>query len=230
MWDNPSTPADEITGAAYGSPVERYGHFALGRPHEYARIHATTASGREAELSLPADEVFEDLAPRPLRLEADGERLLLVVVSARDSGSRLALVGLRGAGLEIVAESAAIGTPNRWLNPVGVADLDGDGVAEIAAVTTPHIGGVLRVYRRAGERLQEVASLAGFSNHVYGSAELGLSPPARIGGEMRLLVPDARRAQVRMVGLRPSGLVETGRCTPPTEITTPAALDVCAAR
>ncbi|PMR68583.1 hypothetical protein CR158_22340 [Halomonas heilongjiangensis] len=42
--------------------------------------------------------------------------------------------------------------PNRWLNPVGVADLSGNGEAEIAAVTTPHIGGVLRVYRRSGER------------------------------------------------------------------------------
>jgi hypothetical protein len=67
-----------------------------------------------------------------------------------------------------VAQSAPIGAPNRWLNPVGVADLDGDGVAEIAAVTTPHIGGVLRIYRRTGEVLAEVTSLAGFSNHEYG--------------------------------------------------------------
>ena len=36
----------------------------------------------------------------------------------------------------------------RWLNPVGVPDLDGEERAEIAAVITPHIGGTLKVYRR----------------------------------------------------------------------------------
>ncbi len=129
-----------------------------------------------------------------------------------------------------MAQSAPIGTPNRWLNPVGVADLDGDGVAEVAAVTTPHIGGVLRVYRRSGERLIEFDSLAGFSNHVYGSAELGLSKPALIAGRMQLLVPDAQRAAVRVIALSGTNLIETGRCPLPAPITSPDALRDCEAR
>ena len=226
----PTARAEQIVSARYAEPVERYGHYALGKPHEYARVVAKTDAGSEVVLELPADEVFEDLAPRLVRLSAGAQAELLVVVSARGSGSRLALVGLASGRLEIVARSAAIGTPNRWLNPVGVADLDGDGTAEIAAVTTPHIGGVLRVYRRSDARLVEISSLDGFSNHVYGSAELGLSKPALIAGRMQLLVPDAQRASVRVIALSGVSLVETGRCPLPAPITGPPALRVCEAR
>ncbi|MCB1894317.1 MAG: VCBS repeat-containing protein [Zoogloeaceae bacterium] len=222
--------AEQIVDAAYADPVERYGHFALGRPHEYGRLVATTDRERSLGLALPDDQVFEDRVPRLVRLAVGGEPLLLVVISARDRGARLALVGLQDAGLAIVAESAAIGRPDRWLNPVGVADLDGDGSGEIAAVTTPHIGGVLRVYRRAGERLVEIASLAGFSNHVYGSAEQDLSRPVRIGGETWLLVPDATRVAMRALALRPSGLVEMARCRPTALVTGPLAVNECEAK
>ncbi|MFO7546674.1 MAG: hypothetical protein R6W77_14365 [Trueperaceae bacterium] len=191
--------AEGIVSARYEAPVERYGHFALGRPHEYARVVAATDTGRSLALELPDDEVFEDLAPRLARLTEDGPTYLLAIVSARGAGARLALLGLRGDVLEIMAQSAPIGTPNRWLNPVGVADLDGDGVAEIAGVTTPHIGGVQRVYHREGERLVELASLAGFSNHVYRSPEIELSRPARIDGRTQLLVPDTSRRSRRVI-------------------------------
>lgn len=226
----PFAQADRIIAARYAEPVERYGHFALGRPHEYAHLVATTDAGRDAVLDLPADEVFEDLAPRLVRLADQAPPALLVIVSARDGGSRLALVGLDGSRLEIVAQSVPIGGPNRWLNPVGVADLDGNGEAEIAAVTTPHIGGVLRVYRRRGARLVEIASLGGFSNHVYGSRQLALSKPARIDGRMQLLVPDGRRESILAIGLTDAGLVETDRCRLSEPITAPAALHDCERR
>lgn len=207
-----SAGADMLTEARYTSPVERYGHFALGRPHEYARLTATTRSGRQLTLNLPDDEVFEDLAPRLVRLAADEAPVLLAIVSRRDAGSRLVLVGLSGDTLAISAQSAAIGTPNRWLNPVAVADLDGDGRAEIAAVITPHLGGPLKVYRREGAALVEVAALAGFSNHVFGSTELALSAAMPVAGQMRLLVPDTTRRQLRVIALQGDRLVETGRC------------------
>lgn len=210
--------AEEIVGGRYAEPVQRYGHFALGRPHEYARLTATTDAGRAASLQLPEDEVFEDLAPRLVRLEAGAPPALLVIVSRRDAGARLALVGLRGDVLRIVAQSPAIGTPNRWLNPVGVADLDGDGHAEIAAVITPHIGGVLKVFRRRGADLVELAALPGFSNHAYGTEELGLSMPLRLGGRMHLLVPDAQRLQLRVIALERGRLVEVSRCALPSQL------------
>jgi hypothetical protein len=37
--------AEQIVSARYADPVERYGHFALGRPHEYARVVARPTPG-----------------------------------------------------------------------------------------------------------------------------------------------------------------------------------------
>lgn len=211
--------AETIVDARYAVPVDRYGHFALGRPHEYARLTVTTNTGRRLALQLPEEDVFEDLEPRLVRLAADEPEEILAIVSRRDSGSRLALVRLSDDGLVISAQSAAIGTPMRWLNPVGVADLDGDGRAEIAAVITPHIGGMLKVYRRRGRELVEIAALAGFSNHVYGSPELGLSAMVSIAGRMRMLVPDAARLHLGVIALENGRLVETGRCALSAPIT-----------
>jgi hypothetical protein len=207
--------AEAIIGARYDAPVERYGHFALGRPHEYARLSATTDAGRTLTLDLAEDEVFEDLEPRLVTLAAGEPREILATVSRRDNGSRLVMMGLRNGRLEISAQSPAIGVPMRWMNVVGAADLDGDGKAEIAAVTTPHIGGTLRVYRRRRGELREIAALSGFSNHVYGSPELGLSAPVAAGGRTRLVVPDASRLSLRVIELRGAKLVEVSRCPIP---------------
>lgn len=211
--------AATIVDARYVAPTDRYGHFALGRPHEYARLHATTSNGQELVLQLPDDEVFEDLAPRRVKLAPDEPDELLVIISRRDQGSRLALIRVSGDRLTISAQSAAIGTPMRWLNPVGVADLDGDGRSEIAAVITPHIGGFLKIYRRKDAELIEVAALAGFSNHVYGSTELALSTAVLIEDRMYLIVPDTTRRHLRIVALQSGRLAEAGRCTLAAPIT-----------
>jgi hypothetical protein len=211
--------AETMTSAQYAEPVDRYGHFALGRPHEYARIVVTTASGRRLELRLPEDEVFEDLAPRLVSMAAGEPAEILAIVSRRLDGARLVMIRVNGDRLEVSAESPAIGTRMRWLNPVGVVDLDGDGRSEIAIVTTPHIGGILRVYRRDGRKLGEVAALAGFSNHVYGSPELGLAAATPLAGRTRLLVPDATRRYLRIIALEEGRLVETGRCALPAPVT-----------
>ncbi len=208
----PAVGAETIVDARFAVPVDRYGHFALGRPHEYARLTVTTNTGRRLVLQLPEEDVFEDLQPRLVRLAAGEPEEILAIVSRRDSGSRLALIRLSDDGLAISAQSAAIGTPMRWLNPVGVVDLDGDGRAEIAAVITPHLGGPLKVYRRRGRELVEIAALAGFSNHVYGSPELGLSAMMSIAGRIRMLVPDATRLHLRIIALDNGRLVETARC------------------
>lgn len=211
--------SDPIVGAQYAAPVARYGHFALGQPREYARVRATTESGRSMELQLPEDEVFEDLVPRLVRLQAQEPAEILAIVSRRQDGSRLVMIRLNGDRLEVSAESPAIGTPMRWLNPVGVVDLDGDGRSEIAIVTTPHIGGTLRAYQRSGKKLVEIAALAGFSNHVNGSPELGLSVPISLAGRVRLLVPDTTRRHLRIIALEGGRLVEAGRCALPAPVT-----------
>ena len=216
---SPTARGQAITGARYEAPVERYGHFALGRPHEYARVSATTDAGRTLTLLLPDNEVFEDLAPRLVSLVAGEPAELLAIISSREGGARLAMIRLAGDRLELAAQSPAIGTPMRWLNPVAVADLDGDGQAEVAAVITPHIGGTLKVYRRVGGKLVEVASLAGFSNHIYGSSQLALSAAVSVGGRMHLVVPDTNRLQLRVVALDGGRLQDVRRCALPEALT-----------
>ncbi|MBU1040358.1 MAG: hypothetical protein KKF77_04575 [Proteobacteria bacterium] len=212
---------DNLASARYAEPVERYGHFAPGRPHEYARVEAETTAGVKLTLTLPQDDVFEDVAPRLVRLTAAGPAFLLAIVSNRATGSALALLGADNGRLVMVARSAPTGKARRWLNPVGVADLDGDGVSEIAAVLTPHIGGTLKVYRREGRILKELAALPGFSNHIYGTPELRLSAIATLGGRARLLVPDAARTALRVVELRDGRLRETNRCPLSAPVTGP---------
>ncbi|MBY0411324.1 MAG: hypothetical protein K2Q97_14650 [Burkholderiaceae bacterium] len=217
----PTAIAQVMTGAEFAAPVERYGHFALGRPHEYARVVATTDAGRRVVLELPENEVFEDLKPRIVTLVATEPQEILAIVSHRSSGARLVMMGLREGRLVVTAQSAPIGVPMRWLNPVGVADLDGDGRAEIAAVITPHIGGILKVYQRQGAALVEVAALDGFSNHVNHTQELALSMPFVVAGKTRLLVPDSTRLQLRIIALENGRLVEIGRCPLISHVTGP---------
>jgi hypothetical protein len=213
--------AETFIDARYTNPVNRYGHFALGRPHEYARLTLTTASGREIYFELPENEVFEDLAPRRIKLAENEPEEILTIVSSRHSGARLVLFNFNSDGITLSAQSPAIGRPMRWLNPVGVADLDGDGRAEIAAVITPHLGGPLKVYRRSGKELIEIAALTDFSNHVYGSAELALSTPIKLNDSPRLLVPNAARTHIRIIALEKNRLVEKGRCALTKPITGP---------
>ncbi len=210
---------ESIARAQYETPTQRYGHFALGRPHEYARLAVTTDTGRRLVFALPEDEVFEDLTPRLVKLAADEPVELLTIVSQRQKGARLMLIRLSGDRLIPGAESPAVGTPMRWLNPVGVVDLDGDGQAEIVSVTTPHIGGTLKVYQRQGARLVEIAALGGFSNHVYGSPELGLSAHQTVAEQVRLLVPDNSRRQLRVIEFTSGHLTEVGRCALPAPVT-----------
>ena len=100
-----------------------------------------------------------------------------------------------------LAESQAIGTPNRWINPIGAADFDGDGQIEIAAVETPHIGGHLLIYKIDGRRLREVARFAGYSNHILGSTELGMSAVFDVNGDgiPDIVLPTQDRREIRAV-------------------------------
>ena len=211
--------AESIARAQYEAPTQRYGHFALGHPHEYARLAVTTDAGLRLVFDLPDNEVFEDLTPRLVKLAAHEPTELLTIVSNRQTGARLVLFRLKGDHLVLGGESQAVGTPMRWLNPVGVVDLDGDGQAEIVSVTTPHIGGTLKVYQRTEGQLVEVAALGGFSNHVYGSAELGLSAHQTVAGQTRLLVPDNSRRHLRIIEFSLGRLTETGRCSMPAPVT-----------
>ena len=156
--------ADTVS-ARYDAPTTRYAHGVLGDAVEWgARV--LSAEGRETRITLPEARVFEDIAPRLVTLP--GGMAAIVVESHRDFGARLALYRAEG----LIATTPYIGTPNRWLAPIGAGDLDGDGRVEIAYIDRPHLAKRLRVWRFDGTvaegGLNHVVDLEGLTNHKIG--------------------------------------------------------------
>jgi len=159
-----------VVSATYDAPTDRYAHAVLGDAIEYgALVMQTRAAEGEAtrtvRVRLPESRVFEDIAPRLVDMDADGCAEVAVVESEQQTGAQLALYS--GAG-EKIAATPHIGRRNRWLAPIGAADLDGDGRIEIAYVDRPHLAKTLRVWRFVEDTLVEVAALPGVSNHRIG--------------------------------------------------------------
>ena len=173
--------AEEITSARFADPTDRYAHGVLGDAIEWgtlvidAAVHRTTGGQADATqetinytVSLPLDHVFEDVAPRLVDVDDDGDMEVMVVESDARRGAALALYDMRGK----IAETPHIGTRNRWLAPIGAADLDGDGLVEIAYVDRPHLAKTLRIWRYQRGTLRQVASLNGLTNHRIGERDI----------------------------------------------------------
>lgn len=156
--------AADITAARFTDPTTRYAHGVLGDAIEYGALEMTLRGGKRVSLTLPEQRVFEDLAPRLADVDGDGTNEVVVVESSLSAGARLAVydeTGLRAA-------TPHIGQSNRWLAPIGVADLDGDGHVEIAYIDRPHLARTLRVWRFVDNTLTEVGDLKGLTNHRIG--------------------------------------------------------------
>ena len=171
----PAFGISDIAEAWLIAPTARYGHGVLGDAIEAGGLRAILSNGETTEYHLDESSVFEDLKPRLADLDGDGRDEIIVVRSYLDAGAALSVFGVREERLELLAETSPIGQSHRWLNPVGVADFDGDGMREIAYVETPHIGGTLRIVALEDGRLKEIAAQYGYSNHAIGSRALQLS-------------------------------------------------------
>lgn len=151
--------------ATYSQPTGRYAHGVLGDAIEYGQLNLTYSGGVTRTMRLPQNRVFEDISPRIYDLDGDGRHREVVVVES-DSSKGARLVVYNGCGE--VAATPHIGRRNRWLAPIGAADLDGDGLVEIAYVDRPHLAKVLRIWRFSDGKLQDVAQAGGYSNHQIG--------------------------------------------------------------
>ncbi|MFB9150873.1 FG-GAP repeat domain-containing protein [Roseovarius ramblicola] len=156
--------AQAITVARYADPADRYGHRVLGAGGEWGAMLLTLDDGTTRRVTLPETLVFEDIAPRLADLDGDGTPEVIVVESSLRHGARLAIHGPGGR----IAATPHIGRRNRWLAPVGAADLDGDGHMEIAYIDRPHLAQVLRVWRFRDGALTRVADASGLTNHKIG--------------------------------------------------------------
>lgn len=167
-WSPPSWPA-ELFGAEFTGPTTRYGHAVLGDAVEWSSLLVSFAGPEQEpfglEIDLPQDHVFEDLSPRLVDLDLNGNPdAAMVVETDMALGAALALYGAHGK----IAETPHIGRVNRWLAPVAAGDFDGDGRVELAYVDRPHLAKILRIWRFEAGSLTQVAAVSGLTNHRIG--------------------------------------------------------------
>lgn len=202
-----------IAAAWLAEATRRYAHGVLGDDVEAAALMVETRDGKRVSLRLEDESVFEDLTPRLADIDDDGHDEIWTVRSDAAAGARFEAYGLVDGALTRLYATPPIGTGYRWLNPVGIADFDGDGRKEAAYVQTPHIGGILTIVRPQGSRLRVVARGRGYSNHAMGSTRLDLAAIADLDGDggAEIVLPDQRRRQLIVVSLAAGELVERWR-------------------
>lgn len=160
--------AQQITSAAFVEPTTRYGHAILGDAIEWGALQMDVAGQGRITWALPDDHVFEDVVPRLWDVTGDGQPEVVVIETDMAKGAALAIYGAQGK----IVETPHIGRSNRWLAPIGAADLDGDGLIEIAYVDRPHLARVLRVWQYEKGALTPVADLPGYTNHRIGESDI----------------------------------------------------------
>ena len=159
----------EIVAAHYDAPTDRYAHGILGDAIEFGALILKLDGGKQLTITLPVSRVFEDVAPRLHDLDGDGDYEVIVVETHRDQGAQLAIYDETGK----IASTPHIGRSNRWLAPIGAADLDGDGKVEIAYIDRPHLAKTLRIWRFDNHALTHVTDLPGLTNHRIGEPDIG---------------------------------------------------------
>jgi hypothetical protein len=195
--------ARDIARAWLADPTDRYGHGVLGDAIEAGSVVVERRDRRREAITLSPDAVFEDLQPRIADL--GGGDKILAVKSYLQRGAALAVIGERDGRFAVIAETPPIGAPNRWLNPAGVADFNGDGAVDIALVRMPHALGRLELWTWRGGQLHKTLELADVSNHAVGSRALRLSAVADFDGDGHpdLAIPSFDRRELRIVGFAP---------------------------
>jgi hypothetical protein len=216
--------AGQIASAVYEVPDDVYPHRIMGTIREKRVLAVRLSDGREIRFDLregpEPTHVFEDIAPRVTDADGDGAPDVVVVESDPDLGAQLAVYALRQGALVKAAATPHIGQRFRWLAPVGVADLNGDGVTDIAYVDRPHLAKTLRVWSWAPGGLTEIAALEGVTNHRIGD-EVIWGGIRDCGAGPEMIVADADFAQILAVRFDGGELAARGL----GEAATPRAFD-----
>jgi hypothetical protein len=191
--------------AVLSHPTQRYRHGVLGDEIEAAAV--TVLRQRDlspiATLMLAAPAVIEQRRVQPFA--AAGAYGMLITRSTPDQGAGVEAVALHGDALVPVASAPPIGAGERWLNLFAAS---GD---HAYAVRTPHLGGPLERFRKAGARLEVSRFALDVTNHQIGSRNLDLAlllPPPAGASVGVLALPTLDLRSVRLVACDDAG------CTP----------------
>ena len=157
-----------IQSAWYDDATDRYAHGVLGDAIEPSTLRVSDQNGCTRSVVLDQAHVFEDLAPRLADIDGNAGLEVITVRSHQNYGAQIAIYQLAGDALRLLTSTPYIGTSNRWLAPVGIADLNHDGDMDIAYVDRPHLAKILRVWSYRNGGLEQIANKAGYSNHRIG--------------------------------------------------------------
>ena len=216
-----ATGTKTFSQAWLADPTRRYRHGVLGDDIEAGSVVIEYHDNTRKKVEAGADAVFEDIEPRVATI--GGAERIVVVKSYLNRGAALAVIAPDAA--EIVAESAAIGHANAWRNPAGIADYDGDGVTDIAAVRQPHVVGRLELWSFVDGRLKLTKEVADVCNHVIGSRAINLSATADFDGDGKpdLAIPSFDRRSLRLIAFAPA-LRDIARAALPARVVTDLAI------
>jgi hypothetical protein len=207
-----------IAKAYLSSPTRRYDHGVLGDEVEAASLTVVLNDGKELRYDLPESRVFEDLEPRLVNLDAKGPDEVIVVETDSKLGASLAVYGLRKGKVEKIAATPFIGRAYRWLNPVGAGDFNGDYVMDVALVSTPHIGGVLKLYSYTPPNLTSFAQKRGVSTHSIGSTNLGMGRVVKGEQKDLILAPSQSHNKLLLLEWLDGKIIEKARVGLPSDI------------
>ncbi len=204
---------DGLVAAWYDGATTRYPHGVLGDDIEASELFViANEAGTQCsqQVVLDDNEVFEDLAPRLVDMDGDGEMDVVTIISHAEKGARIAVFGYAAGDrsqLKLKASTRAIGTPFRWLAPIGMGDFNNDGRMDIAYVDRPHLARILRVvsYTESNE-LEEIASAPGFTNHRIGEDFIS-SGVRSCQGRLQLVTADSRWERILLTSVKETTLV-----------------------
>ena len=176
--------------AWYINPTTRYDHGIMGDKVEAGGIWVEYRK-RSFIYTVSDNQVFEDIQPRLFDLNGDEIPEIITILTDIDQGASVAVFGIHQNDLQLKAQSKYIGQTHRWLNIAAINDLDDDGTVELVWISTPHIGGILKVAHWIDNHITVIDSIAGVSNHKIGSRNMELSVVFEENNQKTLFVPDA---------------------------------------
>ena len=169
----------------------KYMHGILGDKVEadgFAIIDTGKKPVVRSQFALKGSNVFETLMPVWTDINLDNKREIILTKSDSRSGAQLQIYAEDG---KLISSSDPIGRGFRWMHLIAAAEFGPGGEIEIAAVRTPHIGGVLEYYRLKDGKLRVVHKRAGYSTHRIGSRNLDTAVAGDFNddGHVEMLVP-----------------------------------------
>ena len=211
---------DPVTGALAipAGATDAYPHGAVGDELEASAVVVVGVDGAVTRLDLDDGEVLEGLGPAWVDLALDGEPELLLAASRAGTGTRVVALGTDGSRWE----GPPTGRSNRWIHVLGASFLGPEREVEIAAVRTPHLGGVVEWYRPVDGRLEVVASLEGYRSHTFGSRNLDQVVLTDGTGDRRpdVIVPTLDQTALAVLTRTPRGAAEVLRLELPGPLAT----------